>query len=63
MGQTTSVTFTWGYEKSLTVGQSTITLPNSPMTGEADIEVSARPVGLFRDEEFISSSPQLMNLA
>ncbi|MFM7860723.1 MAG: hypothetical protein ACKO8C_04885, partial [Candidatus Nanopelagicaceae bacterium] len=47
MGQTTSVTFTWGYEKSLTVGQSTITLPDSPITGEADIELSAKPIGLI----------------
>ena len=39
--QTTKVNFVYGSDKSLTVGQKTITLPQSPITGDAVINVSA----------------------
>jgi hypothetical protein len=39
--QTTKVTFTFGRESSLTSGQITTTLPESPITGDAVVNVSA----------------------
>ena len=46
MSQTTVVKFAWGYEKSLTVGQQTITIPQSPITGDTEVAVTAKPTGL-----------------
>nr|MSZ50945.1 S8 family serine peptidase [Actinomycetota bacterium] len=39
--QTTKVNFIYGSEKSLTSGQKTITLPESPITGSSVVNVSA----------------------
>jgi iron complex outermembrane receptor protein len=37
--ETTKVTFTYGRDKSLTSGQTTVTLPQSPITGDAVVNV------------------------
>jgi len=45
-GQTTTVRFAWGNEKSVTVGAQSITIPASPITGTDVVNVTANPTGL-----------------
>ena len=46
-GQTTTVEFVWGSEKSLTSGITRVTIPSSPVTGEADVKLVANPKNLL----------------
>jgi hypothetical protein len=46
-GQTTTVEFVWGNEKSLTIGTSKLMLPASPITGDADVKLVANPKNLL----------------
>ncbi len=46
-GQTTTVEFVWGYEKSVTSAVTRVVIPASPITGETDVRLVANPKNLL----------------